>query len=274
MRRLMLPFVVIAVSTACLESEPGFPVRGTLADGQVLVGEVETEFLWLDSGLGRLAIPLDDVGEVVPVEGGDLAGSGGNVGVWLRDGTELRGRWAEPELSMGIEVGGRTVSVNVPVDTLSRFQMQGGTEWPTGSVFRVRTSFGDDFRVDPEHTRLVIDSNLGQFSPFLSECVSASPVGDPSGDWRVELNTGTVLVGPLADDAITFALPMGPDEVTVELADFVALERQYWSPPTAAQAPEAAASPRPAFGGGASEDSGYWFSNGALRSERDYQYAH
>jgi hypothetical protein len=266
MIRLTAPLSILALLTACFEEEAGFPVRATLADGQVLVGQVETDVLLLDGGLGRLAIPLDDVGEVVPVEGGDLAASGGNVGVWLRDGTELRGRWAEPELRMGIEVGGHTVGVDLPVETLGRFQFEGGTEWPTGTVYRVRTTWGDDFRVDPERTRLVIDSNLGTFEPFLSECVSANPLGDPTGDWRVELSTGTVLVGPLADAEITFALPLGPEEITVPLGDFVSLDRQVWGPPVAyEQDLLSPASPRPAEG---------WFDNGSLRQQRDYQYAH
>lgn len=272
MNRLSVPFVVIALSAACASSKgDGFPVRATLADGQVLVGQVETDVLLLDGGLGRLSIPLEDVGEVVPVEGGDLAASGNHVGVWLRDGTELRGQWAEPELRMGIEVGGRTVGVDLPVEAMNRFQFQGGTEWPTGVVYRVRTRFGDDFRVDPENTRLVVDSDLGQFEPFLSECVSAVPLGDPTGDWRVELHTGTVLVGPLAESEVTFALLTGPEEISVALADFVSLDRQYWGAPVAAQeayeAPAAGASPAPRPRSG-------WFDNSSLKGQRDYQYSH
>ena len=46
----------------------------------------------------------EDVGEVVPVEGDELAASGGYVNVWLRNGSELTGRWADPELDMALAV--------------------------------------------------------------------------------------------------------------------------------------------------------------------------
>lgn len=258
--------VLAATSASCVPSSgPGTAVRATLGDGQVLVGEVQTETLLLDGALGRLEIPLADVGEVVPVEGGDFEGSGGNVGVWLRNGTELRGRWAEPELTMGIEIGGRTAGVDVPVDDLFRFQLQNDAYWPTGEQFRVRTTFGDDFLVDPDQTRLAIDSELGTFAPFLAECATAVPLGDPTGAWRIELHTGTVLIGPLADDAITFALPMGPERITVDLADFASLERQVWGSSLDYEAVQAAPSVQQEVGG-------EWFSSSGLKVQRDHEY--
>jgi hypothetical protein len=227
-----VPSITIALlfalaTTAC--SEEGLhPVRATMDDGQVLMGAVSTPELLLEGGMGTIAIPWEDVGEVVPVEGEGLMSAGGYVDVWLRNGSELTGRWVDAELAMELAVGGETLAVDVPVDPLLRLQTQGGEVWPQGLVYRVRTSHGDDFLVDPDASRLVIENEMGSFAPFLSECVSAAPVEDPTGDWRVELITGTVLIGPISDSAITFSLPMGPEEASVPLEKLVSLERQDW----------------------------------------------
>lgn len=212
------------------------PVRATLADGQVLMGEVRTRTLRLETGAGVLEVPLSDVGEVVPASSGPLLEAEGQVNVWLRNGSELRGRWADPQLAMGIAVGGDEVPVSLPMNELTRFQLQGGAAWPQGPVYRMRTSWGDDLLVDPTRTTLVLENQLGSFAPTLAECVSVAPVGAPDGDWRVQLGTGTVLIGKLRDDALTVALPMGPKEVTVPLANFVSLKMESWGAPVAAQA--------------------------------------
>jgi hypothetical protein len=207
------------------------PVRATLADGQVLMGEVQTRVLRLATGAGILEIPLADVGEVVPAHGDDLGVAEGRVDVWLRNGSELRGAWSEPALAMGIAVGGTEVPVDLPMNDLARFQLQGREAWPTAPVFRMRTTWGDDFLVDPARTRLVVENHLGTFEPLLQECVSAAPVGAPDGDWRIVLRTGTVLIGRLHDAAVTVALPMGPKAVTVPLENFVSLRLESWAPP-------------------------------------------
>ncbi len=215
------------------------PVRATLEDGQILMGEVQTRTLRLQSGVGLLEIPLADVGEVVPVSGGGLGESEGRVDVWLRNGSELRGTWADPRLAMTIAVGGDDVPIDLPMNDLSRFQLQGGTRWPGGPVYRMQTSFGDDFLVDPARTHLVLENDLGTFSPLLSECKSVTPVGDPTGPWRIQLQTGTVLLGHLVDDQITVALPIGPEEISVPLQDFVSLHVESWGPARAAAPPPA-----------------------------------
>ncbi len=205
-------------------------VRATLSDGQILMGEVRTKVLRLASGVGDLEVPLADVGEVKPVRGDKLGSAEGQVDIWLRNGSELRGRWADPELAMGIAVGGKPVAVNLPMNQLTRFQLQARPEWSNEAVYRMKTSFGDDFLVDPSRTRVQIDNQLGSFSPVLTECRSVAPIGDPEGDWRIELETGTVLVGKLHDNAVTVALPMGPDAVTVPLKNFVSLRMETWQP--------------------------------------------
>ncbi|MED5374283.1 MAG: hypothetical protein VX899_24910 [Myxococcota bacterium] len=216
--------------TACFSQKEAFPLRTTLEDGQVVVGAIQTPTLELEGGLGTLRIPLEDVGEIAPVEGGDLAGSSGHVTVWLRNGSELRGKWSSPELALNIEVGGERVGVELPTQELMRVQTQGPQAWPEHEVVRVQTTHGDDFLVDPRTTRIRIDSTLGTFAPFLTECASMTPIsGDPTGDWRIELDSGTVLQGPLADDSMTLALSMGPEQVVVPLEVLQSIERQDWA---------------------------------------------
>lgn len=282
----------------CGTQGEGAPIRANLADGQVLSGELLTSVLVLQTSVGTVQIPLEDVGEVVPTEAAQLGSAAGKVTVWLRNGSEFVGTWADPELAVGIEVGGALVDVDLPMDKLSRLQTRAGEVWTEGTAYRVRTLYGDDFLVDPDLTRLVIENELGTFSPFLSECVSARPVAEATGDWRVELTNGTVLVGPLADDAIAFALPLGPEEITVGLDDFAWMERVwfaersieqddrvgsrgYWGGQSAdatavtpattvpAQAGEYPPAPRPKL-----PNEGEWFDNGALRQVKEQQVAH
>lgn len=227
------------LSMLLLHGAPQTPVRATFGDGQILMGEVETKTLKLQSAAGLLEIPLEDVGEVVPASGGGLGEAEGRVDVWLRNGSELRGTWADPKLAMSIQVGGDDVPVDLPMNDLSRFQLQGGAAWPTGPVYRLRTTAGDDFLVDPTKTELVLVNKFGTFAPKLSECRAVAPIGEANGDWRIELQTGTVLIGHLQRDQITVALPMGPDTISVNLATFVSLRMESWGvvpPPPAAPA--------------------------------------
>ena len=85
----------------------------------------------------RLAARRADVGEVVPATGGQLGEADGRVDVWLRNGSELRGTWADPHLAMSIRVGGADVPVDLPMNDLSRFQLQGDARWPGGPIYRM-----------------------------------------------------------------------------------------------------------------------------------------
>lgn len=206
-------------------------VRATFGDGQVLMGEVRTRTLNLATGSGVIDIPLEDVGEVVPVDGEGLAEARGQVTVWLRNGSELRGTWNDPTLEMRVAVGGNDVTVDLPMNDLFRFQLQGGTRWSNGPLYRLRTAFGDDFLVDPKRTTVALQNEFGVFEPKLSECTHIAPVDEPDGPWRIELETGTVLLGDLMDERLTVALPMGPEEVSVPLANFVSLSADGWGQP-------------------------------------------
>lgn len=220
---------------ACISFGEPTPIGVTLEDGQLLVGDVTTDVLALDGAFGDVLVPLDDVGMVVPVEGRSLGDSHGHVTIWLRNGSELRGEWAEPELAMAIEVGGDDVAIDVPAERLQALQLRGAEQWPDVGLYRVRTTWGDDFLVDPAETRIAMVNDLGEFAPYLSECRSVGPIGDPTGDWRIELETGTVLVGALQQEEIAFALPMGPDEIVVPLSALAVLDRSSWGVPEAEQ---------------------------------------
>ncbi len=206
-------------------------VRATLADGQVLMGEVHTRVLRLATGAGVVDVPLAHVGEVLPVSSEGLQVGEGLVNVWLRNGSELRGRWSDPRLAMGIAVGGNDVPVDLPMNELTRFQLQGGEAWPQGPVYRMKTTWGDDFLVDAARTHLVVENQLGSFEPSLAECQSLAPIGDPEGDWRIALATGTVLIGKLRDESVTVSLPLGPEQMTIPLANFVSLKLETWGRP-------------------------------------------
>jgi hypothetical protein len=238
--RMLRLLLVIAIPTLALGAGLGakrhkYQVRATLEDGQVLYGDVRTSRLSLSGPLGDLKIPLEDIGEVVPVEGGQVGDSQGHVRVWLRDGSELTGQWMDPEVAMGIRVGKEDVRVDLPPEKLNRLQTQGGEVWPGGTVYRVRTVHGDDFLVDARTSRFTLINDLGSFSPALSDCISVRPVDDPEEDWRVELGTGTVLIGRMQGNQLTLAMPLGPDEVTVPLASFQSMEQQTWSAMTASR---------------------------------------
>jgi hypothetical protein len=170
------------------------------------------------------------------------------------------------------------VEVDLPMDSLERFQTRAGELWPEGVVYRVRTTHGDDFLVDADASRVVLENDLGSFAPYLSECASLAPVADPSGDWRIELTNGTVLIGPLADSSIGFVLPHGPETITVPLEVFVSMERQEWAEPAAlswtsasapvAEQPQAAEPPSPAPRRALSDT---WFENDRYE---EYKAAH
>lgn len=254
---------LLVVVGGCTEQDLT-PVRATLADGQVLVGQVRTDTLRLEGGLGPIDVPLADVGEVVPVEGAELGAANGFVTVWLRNGTELRGRWTDPELAMGIAVGGQELAVDLPVQTLVRFQLQGGEIWPAQPVFRVRTTWGDDLLVDPERSALTLVNELGTFEPTLAECASVTP--GPDG-WTVVLHTGTTLRGEIDGDHLELALDLGPEAVEVPLDAIVGMTWESWQVPAAAETTEAtrwdAAPVAPAPARGPAD--GEWFRNDGLR---------
>ncbi len=263
--RRALPLLLTLVGPACSDVLDT-PVRATLADGQVLMGVVQTETLQLETGFGTVDVPLADIGEVQPVEGGALGGSGNHVSVWLRNGSELRGAWTEPELAMGLQIDQQLVGVDLPMDRLERLQLQGGDLLPAGIVYRVRTVYGDDFVVDADATWVRLDSDLGSFAPTLGEVWSLQQdTVDDSLRWRMELQTGTVLLGELSGttgdaDALSLALPLGPDALSVPIDDIVSIERQDWGgydsflPVSKIRGPEEVEEAAPA-------DSGGWFDN-------------
>ncbi|MBT3218177.1 MAG: hypothetical protein HN348_03730 [Proteobacteria bacterium] len=252
--------IVMLVMTGCTAQYGDSTVQVALNDGQVLLGGLNTDILYLRGAAGLLEIPLEDVGEVVPVEGTDLGGANSHVTVWLRNGSELRGEWIDPELAVGIPLRGGVVPVDIPMASLERFQTQGEEIWPTGPVFRVQTSHGDDFLVDADRSSIRLMSDLGNFTPFLSECRSIEPISD--GTWQVELHNGTILLGSLDDEQLELALPIGPERVGVAVSQLISVEQEYWEQPQ----PTFVSIDQP----GSQESSG-WFDNELLSIEKTRQ---
>ncbi|MEZ4241142.1 MAG: hypothetical protein R3F59_34280 [Myxococcota bacterium] len=235
--------MLLAALLACHASD-GTPVGATLDDGQILVGEVTTDTLTLVGELGRLSVPLDAVGMVVPVEGRTLADSHGHVTLWLRDGSEFAGAWDAPELQMAIAAGGRRVPVELPTDRLQALQLRADEQWPVDDRFRVQTLWGDDFLVDPTQTRLTLQGDFGAFELTLAECVYLEPVGAQTGPWRVQLATGTVLVGRLPE-RLTLVPALGPDAVSVPLTGLKRISHGSWTEPGESQYDESEQRPAP-----------------------------
>jgi len=256
----LLPLVGTLGLTGCLPDSPGTPVRVTLDQGQLLVGDVHEGRLTLDSPLGALDIPLSDIGEVEPVEGQDLAGSGDHVRVWLRDGSELVGRWAEPELDVSLAIGGGSQSVSLPMDDVQRLQLTGQAEFPEAGAFRVKTAFGDDLFVDAAETVLPLDTQLGALAPRLDEVASLRPLGEP-GRWRVELRSGTVLNGTMSADTLSLSLRMGPPSVDVAVADLLSVDRMTYDP-------NLWSAPAPAAAEATDNEGWYDISGSGMRSQK------
>lgn len=229
------------------------PVRATLEDGQILAGQVRSIDVNLVTPLGNLAIPIGHIGEIEPIEGGQLEDSHNHVKVWLRNGSELVGQWDNPELEFNLAVGDEWVEVDLPMDELERFQLRDRETWPKWGVFVVNTDFGDDFIVDANTTKFTLENDLGVFSPYLSECRSIEPLGDGSDQWQVNLNNGSTLRGTIAGNQFLFTLPMGPEEISVPLVHVTSIQRQEWSEPTK----------RPASTG--------WFDNSSYRQQKRFK---
>lgn len=224
-----LSMLCCLILASCLPSdEEASAVRVSLDAGQVLVGEVTAGALSLDSPLGTLDLPMHLIGEVEPVEGTDLAGSRDHVRVWLRDGSELVGKWAEPELDVDVEIGGETLAIGVPMQGVQRLQLSGDADFPDEGTFRVRTAFGDDVFIDAAETVLPLQTDLGELSPLLSEVATLTRQAEDADTWRVELRTGTVLVGQVATDALALELRIGLPTLDVPLDDLVSIERMTY----------------------------------------------
>ena len=205
------------------------PVRASLQDGQVLQGLVGTTTVALRTDLGTHEIPVGDIGELEPIEGSAMSHSHNRIKVWLRNGSELVGEWADPELTFHIDIDNTLVPVRLPIDEMQRFQLRDGTSWPTEGAFAVTTSYGDDFIVSPKETHVTLRNTMGTFSPTLAEIQTIAPVIGHETHWRIALVNGNILIGSLPEEKIVFALPKGPEQITVPLEHIVGIDRNGWS---------------------------------------------
>ena len=222
---------VLFLLTGCATTKQmSAKVRVQLSDGQVLVGALTTPAFALGTDFGKLNFRADDAGELSPLEGEDVERAGSFVRLWLRDGSEFVGEWHEADVKMEIQVGGKAMGVQVPISKLKRLRFQGRPVWADAGRYRVRTRRGDDFFVDPKRSRLKFVSDLGTFSPLLSEIeqLDRDPAGGDS--WKVQLKTGTRIHGHIAEDGFDLHPVLGPERLTltadlVERVEQVALAR-------------------------------------------------
>lgn len=205
------------------------PVRASLQDGQVLQGLVSTTTVALRTELGTHQIPVGDIGELEPLEGNVMSSAHNRVKVWLRNGSELVGEWADPELTFHIDIDNALVPVRLPIGEMQRFQLRDGETWPTEGAFAVTTSYGDDFIVNPRETKVTLSNTMGTFSPTLAEIQSIAPLAEYDKDWRIALVNGNVLIGTLPENEIQFSLPKGPKHITVPLDHIVSVNRNGWN---------------------------------------------
>jgi len=227
-RRFALTLGILMGCGTAIEVETS-PVRASLQDGQILQGLVGTTTVSLRTELGTHQIPVGDIGELEPLEGNVMSNAHNRVKVWLRNGSELVGEWADPELTFHIEIDQTLVPVRLPIEEMQRFQLRDGETWPTEGAFAVTTSYGDDFIVNPRKTKIKLSNAMGVFSPTLAEIQSIAPMAEQEKDWRIALVNGNVLIGTLPENEIQFFLPKGPKQITVPLDHIVSVNRNGWN---------------------------------------------
>ncbi len=252
--------LLVALAAAGCATE-GPPVRITLVDDQVLVGHLTTRTIELETGMGPLEFDSADAGELGPIEGPGIDASGHMVNLWLRNGSEFRGRWNRPEVEVQLDVGGEGHSIDVPIAKLARLQFSGDEIWPEESVFRIRTKDGDDFFVDVSRTQLEFSNELGTFKPYLEEIERIDPLDEAKRSWRMTLENGTSLVAELRQTELDLAFAMGPEALRLPLAAVVSMQRERFSVPSGGFFDELEMSSQSAGSAPAQPEDGRFYSN-------------
>jgi hypothetical protein len=193
-------------------------VKVTLNDNQIVVGEMTTKVIRLKTSHGTLDFSTEDAGELGPWKGKSLSESGRAVCLWLRNGSEFIGLWDKPSVHLKFEAGGENFDVDIPFEKLKRLQFYNTARWARKAVFRVATTFGDDFFVDVDRTRITFKHDLFVIKPFLDEIKHIEPMKEPEGSWLLEMTNGTVLETSIDQEALVLHLDMGPETITVPMA--------------------------------------------------------
>lgn len=203
----------------------------TMSDGQRLMGRLTTDSFALDTGMGSLSFDATVAGELGPVEGGDVKAAAKKIRLWLKNGSEFVGTWQEPAVELELDLGERKRLIKVPIDKLARLQFYGEPIYTDEPLFRIRTSHGDDFYVDVTRTRLELTSDLGQFDPYLGEIDRLEPIGADGKRWRIRMESGTVLIGTLAREALDLRLAVGPEQIALPVGAVKQMARQHMMVP-------------------------------------------
>lgn len=232
MKRWDLSFCLILFSHCFLGCATlGPKVQVTLSDGQKVVGYLATQSLTLASSLGNLTFDTAEAGELGLVEEKEGKPSDNKVRLWLRNGSEFVGQWQKPSITVGMEVGGKLHSIQVPIEKLKRLQFQGKDIWPNQAVFRIVTRYGDDFFVNVTLTQMTFSNEMGTFSPFLSEIRQLEPMDEQNQQWKIHLENQSIFIAKLEQDTLDLRLEMGPKELKLPLASVQRMNREYLAHP-------------------------------------------
>ncbi len=232
--------VIAMISVGCLvmgcagmASQTRPQVHVQLNDGQVLVGGMTTEMFRLKTEFGMLDFTTEDAGELGPLEGADMQQAGNLIKLWLRNGSEFVGAWERPAVEVAISIGGKDVTIDVPIDKIKRMRFRGDAEYTEKPLYRVLTSSGDDFFVDASASKIHFKGELGEFSPFLEEIAGLERNNGDDNEWQIRLKNGTTLHAGIQQDGVELSPAMGPERVKLSWSLVARMEPAHMNAPAA-----------------------------------------
>ena len=234
--------VIVIITVACMLAGVGCAgmasqtrplVHVLLNDGQVLVGGVTTEMFRLKTEFGILDFSTEDAGEMGPLEGKDMEQAGNLIRLWLRNGSEFVGGWERPSVEVALNVGGKDVLIDVPIDKIKRMRFRGDAEYTEKPLYRVLTRSGDDFFVDASVSKIHFKGELGSFSPFLAEIARLERTNGDDNEWQIKLKNGTTLHAGIEQDGVELSPAMGPEKVKLSWSLVARMEPAHMNAPAA-----------------------------------------
>lgn len=232
--------VIVMVTVACLAagcmgmaSQTRPQVHVELNDGQVLVGGMTTQAFRLKTEFGMLDFSTEDAGELGPLEGADMEQAGKLIKLWLRNGSEFIGGWEHPSVEVAISIGGKDLTVDVPIKKIKRMRFRGDAEYTEKPLYRVLTRSGDDFFVDASASKIHFKGELGSFSPFLEEIAGLERNNGDDNEWSIRLKNGTTLHAGIQQDGVDLSPAMGPDKVKLSWSLVARMEPAHMNAPAA-----------------------------------------
>jgi hypothetical protein len=235
MRLVIVMFTVGCLTAGCagMASQTRPQVHVQLNDGQVLVGGMTTEMFKLKTEFGMLDFSTEDAGELGPLEGKDMEQAGNLIKLWLRNGSEFIGAWERPSVEVAINIGGKDVAIDVPIEKIKRMRFRGDAEYTEKPLYRVLTRSGDDFFVDASVSKIHFKGELGVFSPFLAEIAGLERNDGDDNQWQIRLKNGTTLHAGIEQDGVELSPAMGPEKVKLSWSLVARMEPAHMNAPAA-----------------------------------------